>query len=230
MAEQVELALTEAERAKVADDLRRYGAYRERTGADLWDTFVEREPSELEPPNLTQEIKDSTASHHAVAEECMALASAIESNDPVPFTRETVHLIREAFDDTYGGEFPPLVARTAMFSRMASRRMSEAADGSRAPTEFVAVNAELQPSDAERYEAAIMQYLTEANAKISEQLAGLRTNQEALHKQLQAQQREIDQLRNPSRTRRRLPNPFRATYEPASSSPRRGPADEGPAL
>ena len=55
--------------------------------------------------------------------------------------------------------------------------MSEAAgNGSFALAEFVVVNAELQPSDAERYEAAIMHYLTEANAKISEQLAELRTS------------------------------------------------------
>ncbi|RAG64372.1 hypothetical protein DN536_37220, partial [Burkholderia multivorans] len=82
-----------------------------------------------------------------------------------------------------------------MFSRMASRRMSEAAgNGSFALAEFVVVNAELQPSDAERYEAAIMHYLTEANAKISEQLAELRTSMDGLNEQLQAQRREIDQL------------------------------------
>ena len=119
-----------------------------------------------------------------------------------------------------------------MFSRMASRRMSEAAgNGSFALAEFVVVNAELQPSDAERYEAAIMHYLTEANAKISEQLAELRTSMDGLNEQLQAQRREIDQLRNPSATRRQLPNPFRSTFEPTVQAPRRrGPSDEGPAL
>ncbi|MAG57646.1 MAG: hypothetical protein DI613_10555 [Kocuria rhizophila] len=68
---------------------------------------------------------------------------------------------------------------------MASRRMSEAAgNGSFALAEFVVVNAELQPSDAERYEVAIMHYLTEANAKISEQLAELRTSMDGLNEQL----------------------------------------------
>jgi len=232
MAERVELAISEAERGKIADDLRRYGAYRERTGIDLWNTFTEQKPHELEPPNLTQEIKDRTASHHAVAKNCVALASAIESENPVLLTPETIQLIQEAFGDIYGGELPPRAARTAMFSRMASRRMSEAAaDGSLAPAEFVAVNAELQPSDPERYEAAIMHYLTEANAKISEQLTELRTRQEALHTQLRAQQREIDQLRTPGTTRRQLPNPFRSTSEPTvQASRRRGPSDDGPAL
>lgn len=233
MAERVELAITEAERGKIADDLRRYGAYRERTGVDLWNAFTEQKPHELEPPNLTQEIKGRSASHHAVAKNCMALASVIESENPVLLTQETVQLIQEAFGDIYGGEFPPWAARTAMVSRMASRRMSEAAaDGSRTAAEFVAVNAELPPSDAERYEAAIMHYLTEANTKISEQLTELRTSQEALHKQLQAQRREIDQLRNPGGIRRQLPNPFRSTFEPTVQAPRRrgGPADDGPAL
>ena len=72
--------------------------------------------------------------------------------------------------------------------------MSEAAgNGSFALAEFVVVNAELQPSDAERYEAAIMHYLTEANAKISEQLAELRTSMDGLNEQLQARDRPVAQ-------------------------------------
>lgn len=95
-----------AERGKIADDLRRYGAYHERTGVDLWNVFTKQKPHELEPPNLTQEIKGRTASHHAVAESCMAMASVIESENPLLLTPETVQLIQEAFGDIYGGEFP----------------------------------------------------------------------------------------------------------------------------
>ena len=60
--------------------------------------FTKQKPHELEPPNLTQEIKGRTASHHAVAESCMAMASVIESENPLLLTPETVQLIQEAFE------------------------------------------------------------------------------------------------------------------------------------
>ena len=92
------------------------------------------------------------------------------------------------------------------------------------------VAAEPQPSATEKFALALAQHVEEANAKLSAQLTELRTSLDGLNKQLQAQRREIDQLRNPSATRRQLPNPFRSTFEPSSQTRRHGPSDNGPAL
>ncbi|SLE37242.1 Uncharacterised protein [Mycobacteroides abscessus subsp. bolletii] len=233
MADVMTLALTPVERSAVARDLRRYRDYRESLAADLWNSAVLPEPGEPDPPGITPSIEQMTESHYEVAEHCHTLAAAFESDDPVVPLGGAIGLIETVMDEAHGDELPPEVARTAMFCRVASRRGDEAYENDLdSRDEIVMVAAEPQPSATEKFALALAQHVEEANAKLSEQLAELRTSLDGLNEQLQAQRREIDQLRNPGATRRQLPNPFRSTFEPTMQAPRRrgGPSDDGPAL
>lgn len=220
------LVLDEGERAAIAHDLRRYGVSRQRVADDLVDAHVLPEPGEPDPSGITPQVAAMTESHVAVAEDCEALAAAFESDAPVPLTLRDIRLVEETLSDAYVDALPPDVARTAMFCRVAYRRL----DDTDPPGGVVAVNMEPQPAATERYVLGMMHRLREANAVLGTQLAELRQNLETLNKRLQAQQREIAQLRGQGGRRRRLPNPFTSTFEPTSPAQRRPETERGRSL
>ncbi|WP_153502770.1 MULTISPECIES: hypothetical protein [Actinomycetes] len=129
-------------------------------------------------------------------------------------------------DEAYPDDLPPEVARTAMFCRVVYRRLDDADS----PGDVVAVSMEPQPAATERYVLGMMHRLSEANAALSTQLAELRQNLESLNVRLQAQQREIVQLRGQGGKRRRLPNPFTSAFEPTSPARRRPETERGRSL
>ena len=96
------------------------------------------EPGDPDPPGVTSQVEAMADSHFAVAGECESLAAAFESDDPVPLTLPSIRLIEETLSDAYTDELPPEVARTAMFCRIAHRRLDDAAG----LDEAVAVNSE----------------------------------------------------------------------------------------
>jgi hypothetical protein len=226
MAERMVLVLDAGERGAIAHDLRRYGAYRQRVADDLVDAHVLPEPGEPDSSGITPQVVAMVDSHVAVAEHCEALAAAFDGDDPVSLTRPDLRLVEETVSEAYLDDLPPEVARTAMFCRVASRRLHDADP----PAEVVAVNMELHPAATERYVLGMMHRLGEANAALSAQLAELRRSQDVLTGRLQAQQREIAQLRGQGGKRRRLPNPFTSAFEPTSPTPRRPETEQGRSL
>ncbi|EWT07159.1 hypothetical protein N864_10915 [Intrasporangium chromatireducens Q5-1] len=86
VAERMVLVLDEGERAAIARDLLRYGAYRQRVADDLVDAHVLPEPGEPDPPGITPQVVAMTESHVAAAKDCEDLAAAFESDDLVPLT------------------------------------------------------------------------------------------------------------------------------------------------
>lgn len=175
------------------------------------------EPGDPDPPGVTSQVEAMADSHFAVARECESLAAAFESDDPVPLTLPSIRLIEETLSDAYTDELPPEVARTAMFCRIAHRRLDDAAG----LDEAVAVNAEPQPLATERFALALVRRLDEANAALSRQLAELRKSQDALNERVKVQQQEIAQLRDQGGKRRRRPNPFTSAFEPTRETRRR---------
>lgn len=226
MADRMVLVLDDEERGAIARDLRRYGVYRERVGADLWDAHVLPEPGEPDPPGISAQVEAMADSHFAVAGECESLAAAFESDAPVSLTLPSIRLIEETVSDAYADGLPPEVARTAMFCRVARCRLADSAG----PDEAVAVNAEPQPLATERFALALAQRLEEVNAALSTQLAELRTRQDALNERLKTQQEEIAQLRDRGGKRRQRPNLFTSAFEPAGQTRRRPETGRGRSL
>lgn len=216
MAEQMMLVLAEDERSAVAQELRRYGNYREDIGADLWDSHVLPEPGEPDPAGITPQVEKMIDGHITVGEDCASLAAAFESTAPVLLTLPSIQLIEDALSEAYPDGLFPEVARTAMFCRIAHRRLTQASAAD-ALDEAVAVNAEMQPVATAPAEAALAQRLEEVNATLSQQLVQLHGSQESLNERVTAQQRQIEQLRNQGGKRRRLPNPFSSTFDSGQS-------------
>lgn len=212
MADGMTLALTPAERGAVAHELRRYGNYRREIGDELWDSAVDPEPGEPDPPGITPTVEQMVDSHLAFAEQCASLAAAVESDEPVvSLDRSAIAVIGMALEEGFNEEFPPELARTAMLCRLVNRRGSKTSEQNLSTTgEAVIVLAEPQPFATERFAVALAQRMDEVNTALSAQLAELRQNQETLTKRVLAQQREIKQLREQNGNRRRSPSPFGA--------------------
>lgn len=222
MSEKMTLVLAEDERAAIADELRRYGNYWERVGTELWDSQVLPEPGEPDPPGITRQVEEMTGSHFAIAEECQSLAAAFEGDEPIPFTRLEINLVEGALDEAYIGELPPEVARTAMFCRIASRRLTDSDPGN--PSEIFAVGTRPQPPATEGVATSnLLHVFTEVDAnnlRLRKQIADQIKRVTALGIRMKAQVDETERLHGQGWNQsRRLTKQFK-TFGVTDSSPR----------
>lgn len=218
------LPLTGTERAAVAHELRRYGEYREREGSDLLDANVIGEPGEPTPSGVTPEIESMAGAHYAVSNECDALAAAFEGDAPITLSPETIDLLGEAMDNAYADEFPPEVARSAMFARIAQRRLSGFGGlDPEAAGDFLLVHAETQPAAtpevAQVVSASDLQRLLSEHAQLRAQVAQLNERVDDLTTQVESQREQVAASPGRGARRRLLPNLFAASADASDRSP-----------
>lgn len=227
------LTLTGTERAAVAHELRRYGEYREREGSDLLDANVIGEPGEPTPSGLTPEIESMVGGHYAVSNECDELAAAFEGDEPITLSPETIDLLGEAMDNAYADEFPPEVARTAMFARIAQRRLSGFGGlDPEAAGDFLVVHAETQPAATPEVAQVVtvsdLQRLRSEHAQLRAQVAQLSERVDDLTTQVESQREQVSASPGRGARRRLLPNLFAASADATDRSP--APLDRGRGL
>ncbi|GEB96312.1 MULTISPECIES: hypothetical protein [Micrococcales] len=224
MPEETLLTLTGTERVAVAHELRRYGEYREHEGTELLDAHVYGEPGEPIHSGLTPEIERMAGAHYEVMNECEDLAAAFEGDEPITLSSEAIDLLGEAMDNAFADEFPPEVARTAMFARIAQRRLSgfgvldpdEAGD-------FLVVHAETQsaatPEIAQVVSASGLQRLLSEHAQLRAQVVQLSERVDDLTAQVEAQRDQVGASPGQGVRRRLLPNLFAASADATDQPP-----------
>lgn len=219
------LTLTGTERVAVAHELRRYGEYREREGTDLLDAHVYGEPGEPTPSGLTPEIERMAGAHYEVMNECEDLAAAFEGDEPITLSSEAIDLLCEAMDNAFADEFPlDEVTRTAMFARIAQRRLS--GFGGLDPDDagdFLVVHAETQsaatPEVAQVVSASDLQRLLSEHTQLRAQVVQLSERVDDLTAQVEAQREQVGASPGQGVRRRLLPNLFAASANATNWSP-----------
>lgn len=162
--------------------------------------------------------------HYEVMNECEDLAVAFEGDEPITLSSDAIVLLGEAMDNAFADEFPPEVARTAMFARIAQRRLS--GFGGLDPDEagdFLVVHAETQsaatPEVAQVVSASDLQRLLSEHAQLRAQVVQLSERVDDLTAQVEAQRDQVGASPGQGVRRRVLPNLFAASANATNWSP-----------